>query len=161
MKIIIPPLSAYHQCVRLLLHVGLNLHMLEELNSRLLQSSREGVLNPVVRHLHATPAVNRDLKPGRRNATLGKHKWAYSFILHSSEGACAYVFSGQTHFSWQNVCSWRKEQWFKLLFLFYRWAHAALGAKGAGKHTYVLCILMHTLPNVNVNIQKVNIYKYM
>ncbi|KAG7273549.1 hypothetical protein CRUP_009898 [Coryphaenoides rupestris] len=56
---------------------GLNLHMLEELNTRLLQTSREGVLNPEVRHLHATPAVNRDLKPGRRNATLDEHMQAW------------------------------------------------------------------------------------
>ncbi|CAL8262608.1 unnamed protein product [Lota lota] len=50
----------------------LGLHIIEELHERILQSSSEGVFNPPVMP-HGAPAVNRDLKPGRRNELLDKH----------------------------------------------------------------------------------------
>ncbi|CAL8307057.1 unnamed protein product [Arctogadus glacialis] len=47
------------------------LQILEELTARIMQSSRGVVFNPLV-NPHAAPAVNRDLKPGRRDASLGR-----------------------------------------------------------------------------------------
>ena len=58
------------QRLSLLLHIVRGLQILEELNARIMHLSHGVVFNPLV-NPHAAPAVNRDLKPGRRDASLG------------------------------------------------------------------------------------------